>query len=181
MHRSSAAIPSPSLRPSRIARLTARSLECDPRLDQVVETLRREGRQPDTLVRLIDDDTLALEDAERLAHWHSADAELLRELQFDDSITRKEPASRGRRHGGVDHHVDERARAKRLPHLVRWHPGGLLCAGKEGSYGRLVRMRITPLDRPEDRIPSYEKQNKKSEDGVEVAEQEPNPLRDRLR
>ena len=168
MHRSSAGEAVAVIATERIARLAAEvSSASAPRSGY--RGAPGEGRQPDTLVRLVDDDTLAFEDTQRLAHRHSTDAELLSQFRFDDPIAGEEPAPRGRGHGGVDHHVDERARAKRLPHLVRWRRGRLLCAGREGSYGRLVRMRITPLDRLEDRIRSYKKQEEKSEDGVELA------------
>ena len=55
-------------------------LQGDPRLDQVVDALVRNRAQADALVGLVDDETLALEDPQRLPHGHPADAETLREF-----------------------------------------------------------------------------------------------------
>ena len=108
-------------------------LQRDPRLDQIVDALLCDASQPDTLVRLIDDEPLAFEDTQRLAHRHAADAEPLGQFRFDDTITGKDAARGCRRHDLVDHRVDERTRAKRLPTLLRWLPVRAASVRREGG------------------------------------------------
>ena len=52
----------------------------------------RDRPQADALVGFVDDETLALEHPQRLAHRHPADAELAGEIRFDDAIARQDAA-----------------------------------------------------------------------------------------
>jgi hypothetical protein len=106
-------------------------LQGESRFDQVVDPLLRNRAQANPLIRLVDDKTLALKDPQRLAHRDPADAETLRELSFDDPISRKNAARCSCRNDLFDDHVDQCAG-------FQWSPSVLW-----GGFGALLTRRFS--------------------------------------
>ena len=171
-------------RPCCASRATARCdgarLERDARLDQFVDAPVGDRPQPDAAIGLVDDDPLALEQPQRLAHRHPADAELAGKIGLDDAIARQDHArrarpARSRRSPGRPWSAAA-ADAARLPRRPRARRAA--AALRRRTDGSSLHLDLT---RYADCIRSYDLRRQRRRSALSERSPEPRPLRHRSR